>query len=65
MNHDLRKLAEWSNDWLLKFNPSKTKVLFFTKAKHNEIPKLLFQNCQLEILSSHKHLGLTFSNDLK
>ena len=65
LNHDLRILEKWSEDWLLQFNPNKTKVLFFGKLAHNQIPQLLFQGCQLEIVSSHKHLGLIFSDDLK
>ena len=29
LNHDLHVLETWSNMWLLKFNPSKTKVVCF------------------------------------
>jgi hypothetical protein len=29
LNSDLTKLQAWSDKWLLKFNPSKTKALFF------------------------------------
>lgn len=65
LNHDLKILEKWSDDWLLKFNPNKTKAVFFNKSKRNEIPELFFQDCQLDIVSSHKHLGLTLSDDLK
>lgn len=29
LNHDLKILESWSKKWLLKFNSSKTKVVFF------------------------------------
>ena len=30
-NYDLTIIEKWSEDWLLQFNPNKTKVLFFGK----------------------------------
>ena len=65
LNYDLTILEKWSEDWLLQFNPNNTKILFFGKTKHNSTPQRFFQGCQLEIVSSHKHLGLLFSDDLK
>lgn len=64
LNHDLKILSDWSDKWLLKFNPSKTKAVFFTKKHVEEFPKLFFQGCQLDYVSTHRHLGLLFSNDL-
>ena len=64
LNHDLCVLDEWSKKWLLKFNPSKTKAVFFSLNKNIGLPKLFFQNCQLEYVSVHKHLGLFVSHDL-
>lgn len=29
LNHDLKILELWSKKWLLKFNSSKTKIVFF------------------------------------
>ena len=31
LNHDLQMLETWSNKWLLKFNQSKTKNVFFSR----------------------------------
>lgn len=58
--HDLKILSHWSDKWLLKFNPSKTRAVFFTK-KHVEE---FFQGCQLDYVSTHRHHDLLFSNDL-
>ena len=41
-------------------------MLFTILKKHLQIPplpKLLFQQCQLEYVTVHKNLSLTFSND--
>lgn len=64
LNHDLKVLENWSSNWLLKFNPSKTKAIFFTLKTNFYIPKLQFQNSRLEYVSSHKHLGLLFCQNL-
>ena len=64
LNSDLTKLQAWSEKWLLKFNPSKTKALFFTRNRDPEYPKLNFQQCQLQFVDQHKHLGIIFSPDL-
>ena len=64
LNQDLLNLETWSKNWLLSFNPSKTKAIFCSKMKSVDTPILKFQNCQLDFVSSHKHLGLTFSDDL-
>jgi len=64
LNHDLQRVTEWANQWLVNFNPSKTEVLFLSLSKNNQNrPALYFQNTQLSYVESHKHLGLTLSSD--
>lgn len=41
------------------------KVVFFSKSKRNVTRELSFQDCELDIVSCHEHLGLTLSDDLK
>ena len=65
INHDLLVLEQWSSKWLLKFNPSKTKALFFTLKSSYELPEIFFQHCHLEYIPTHKHLGLHLASDLK
>ena len=63
INNDLNQLDMWSKQWLLKFNPSKTTaVLFSNKKSCNHC--LEFQNCKLEFVSAHKHLGIILSRHL-
>ena len=65
LNHDLSSLSEWSNQWLVSFNPQKTKSLVVSR-KVNIIdhPSLTFNNSDIENVNVHKHLGLWFSRDL-
>ena len=34
LNNDLNQLDKWSKQWLLKFNPSKTTAVLFSKKKN-------------------------------
>lgn len=64
LNQDLESLGSWSKKWLMSFNPSKTKAIYFSTKKITDTPILKFQNCELDFVSSHKHLGVTLSNNL-
>lgn len=39
--------------------------MYFNTKKVTEYPSLSFQNCPVEFISSHKHIGITFSENLK
>ena len=41
-----------------------TKAVFFTPKKNLNPPQLIFQQCSLEYVPTHKHLGSTQSNKL-
>ena len=64
LNYDLHVLKEWSKQWLLEFNPQKTKVVFFSFKNVEKFPNLLFDDCTLEYVSQHKHLGVLLSSNL-
>ena len=40
--YDLKILEKWSDDWLLQFNPNKTKVLFFFWKNETTLPHNFF-----------------------
>lgn len=65
LNSDLRLIHEWSNKWLVKFNPNKTESLLISR-KTNQIsyPTLYFDNTPVNEVSKHKHLGLTLNSTL-
>ena len=65
INHGLLVLEQWSSKWLLRFNRSKTNTAFLTLKSSYELPEIFFQHCQLEYITTHKHLGLHLASDLK
>lgn len=60
MNHDLAVIANWSKQWLVSFNPSKTEAILFTNHNVNN-PSLVFENVDVTFVENHKHLGLTLN----
>lgn len=48
----------------MHFSRSKTKAIYFSTKKITDIPILKFKNYELDLVSSHVHLGVTFSNSL-
>ena len=63
INHDLNLISNWSKQWLVKFNPNKTEFLYFSLRTDNSIPKLYFENAPINLVSDHKHLGVTLSSN--
>ena len=63
LNSDLDTINVWANDWLIDFNPTKTTSLLISRRQlpiaH---PPLEMNNVILNETTSHRHLGLTFSN---
>ena len=64
LNYDLHVLESRSIMWLLKFNSSKTKVVYFLRNANAIVPKLFFQGDRLECVLVHRHLGLLLSHNL-
>lgn len=58
LNHYLKILESWSKKWFLKFNPTKTKDVFFTKKHNSVLSKLFFEGYIMEFVLTHRHLGL-------
>ena len=65
LNHDLRVISDWSNQWLVDFNPNKTEAILFTLKKNVPFPSLYFNDTYVNFVDHHKHLGLTLSSDCK
>ncbi len=66
LNQDIEKIHQWSQKWLVKFNPSKTETMTFSrKVNKPHHPDLLMNGQILTKFREHKHLGLTLSEDGK
>ena len=58
LQRDLEKLAQWSNEWQLRFNISKCKVMCISNRKSSPATNYLINNTPLEWVESFKYLGV-------
>ena len=66
INADLQAIHEWSNQWLATFSAPKTKALIFSsKPDKHENATVSLNNTLIDEVQSHKHLGITLSQNLK
>lgn len=66
INHDLNKIHNWSNEWLITFSPPKTKSLTISNKKDRLAnPQIYFANVPITEVNSHCYLGLNISYDLR
>ena len=61
--HDIKVLEDWENLWLLRFNPSKCKVLHIDK-NDNPDNKYAIGGVELKSVSFEKDLGVVTNCDL-
>ena len=68
LNHDLKLISLWANQWKMSFNPDPTKqavqVIFSRKAQAIVHPKIYFNDIEVKTVNEHKHLGLTLDAKL-
>lgn len=62
LNADLLRIGKWADKWLVNYNPNKTETLLLSR-KINRInhPTLYLNEVAIKEVTSHKHLGLIFS----
>ena len=61
---DLAKINSWAKKWLVTFDPSKSESVVFSRKRNKPNHPPLSMNQELiNEVTSHKHLGLIFSND--
>ena len=63
INHDLTVILSWALTWLVDFNPNETEVMLFSLRTITQLPSLVFNNTSINFVDSHKHLGVTLSDD--
>ena len=64
-NKDLETLKNWAKKWGMEFNTSKTEVMIFSNKKIKSTPSFYLNGIKLSQVFFHKHLGLTFSDNMK
>ena len=63
LQSDLDRLVSWADEWQMKFNVEKCKVLHI--GSNNNHAQYLMNGHQLSIVKKEKDLGITISSDLK
>ena len=63
LNEDLIAIAQWSDDWLIILNHTKTNSMTFTRKKETNWDDAKFNNVVIKDNKTHTHLGITFSSD--
>ena len=65
LQRDLDAIYDYGTQWAISFNPTKTVEQFFTRKTDKNPPILTFGGQRIPVAENHKHLGLTFSKDLR
>ena len=69
LQHDLNKLVEWFNEWQLKFNPAKCKVMHIGRQLHSGTAAKYYMTNgatkEVQSVNEEKDLGVYFSSNLK
>lgn len=70
LQNDIDKLTNWTDDWLMRLNASKCKVVHFGRASNNSFLYTLLDQASgtrvpLEESQGEKDLGVYISSDLK
>lgn len=65
LNNDLVQLSKWATHWLITFNPLKTEVMLISNIYNDYNLEFKYNNTILNIVDTHKHLGVIISSDNK
>ena len=65
LQNDLNAIYHYGSRWAITFNADKTTQQTFSNRKNPVVPSLNFGGQPISLAREHKHLGLTFSSDLK
>ena len=65
LQSDLDEIYKYGQEWAITFNSTKTIQQTFTLKPTNEKPTLTFAAVPISIYDTHKHLGMTYSQDLR
>ena len=63
LNEDLIEIAQWSDDWLIILNQTKTNSMTFTRKKVPNWDDAKFNNVVIKDNKTHTRLGITFFSD--
>ena len=64
LNKDPYKISQWSDQWLVTVNPSKTRSMTFLNREKVNHPVLSMGGCDIAEVNIHTHLGLVLQNNM-
>ena len=68
LNSDLKKISDWALQWKMKFNQDPNKQAqenhFSNRTNKDSSLSIIFNNSEVETISSQKHLGLILDEQL-
>ena len=65
LNRDLQHLQNWSDQWLMELNTTKTEAVLFSTQNVQSKPDLVCNGNSIEFVNSHRHLGVLLSSNCK
>ena len=65
LTENIKKAEKWARKWLVKFQPTKTESLVFTRKRESVVPQIEMGNNIIKEVTEHKHLGLTLQKSGK
>ena len=65
INADIENLRSWAETWFVDLHPGKTKCLHVSTVDNPTVPSPQINGVDIEIVKTHKHLGLFLSSDAK
>ena len=58
MQKSLNTLHKYCEEWKLKINVTKTKIMIFSRGKVRSLPDLMFGNSKIEVVFEYNYLGI-------
>ena len=65
VNIDLNNIKHWAKQWLVKLNPEKTEIVYFSTRPSPDDLYFSTDNIKIKPFDAHKHIGVTLSADGK
>ena len=65
MQKAVKMLEHYCDIWGLKININKTKIVVFSRGKIRNLPKITFDNANIEIVFDYRYLGVIFNYNNK
>jgi len=62
VNIDLNNITHWVKQWLVKLNPEKTEIMYFSTRSSSVDLYFSTDNIKIKPVDAHKHLGVTLSD---